>query len=202
MAENEFTFKQYDKFGLGVRVKLVDGRQLQVLNKSSRIEQAYSIDILSLKDKSKKAFSIAWKWLLACIGFFLLMLVLLKFSPEFFNSNKNLYLSAILVVGMLSGFMCFFQFWKRSSVKQIFYSRNAHVPLITLSIGKPSRKSFHSFIDTVEERIKKFRDHMDIAEDKQLTGEIKMLRRLSEKGIISKKVYERAKARLFKGFKT
>lgn len=41
---------------------------------------------------------------------------------------------------------------------------------------------------------------MDVAEDKQLTGEMKMLRRLSDDGIISKKDYEKAKTKLFSGF--
>ena len=41
---------------------------------------------------------------------------------------------------------------------------------------------------------------MEIAEDKQLTGEIKMLRRLSDENIISKKAYESAKSKLFSGF--
>ena len=41
---------------------------------------------------------------------------------------------------------------------------------------------------------------MNVPEDKQLTGEMKMLRRLSEEGVVSKADYEKAKAKLFSGF--
>ena len=91
-------------------------------------------------------------------------------------------------------------FWKHSSRKQIFYSRNANIPIIELSVGKPTKSSFYDFVNKIEQRIKKFRDHMDIAEDKQLIGEMKMLRRLSDDGIISNTLYEAAKSKLFKGF--
>ena len=56
------------------------------------------------------------------------------------------------------------------------------------------------FITAIEKRIKKFRSHMDVSDEKQLTGEMKMLRRLSDAGVISKKDYEKAKAKLFSGF--
>lgn len=200
MAENEVVLKQQNRFGLDTQIRLVDGRQLQVINKSKKTEQNYSVDILSLKDKSKKIFSIAWKWLIASISFFLIMLLLLKFLPGFLTENKNLYLGIILLIGLLGSIFSFVQFLKNSSRKQIFYSRNADVPIITLCAGKPTKKIFLSFIETIEKRIKQFRNHMDLAVDKQLTGEMKMLRRLSDAGIITKKEYEKAKVKLFSGF--
>ena len=125
---------------------------------------------------------------------------MLKVLPSDLGDNKNLYLAIILLAGLLGGLLCFFKFWKHTSIKQIFYSRNAHVPIIELKPGMPSKEKFSAFIKALEQRIKKFRAHMDIAEDKQLTGEIKMLRRLSDDGVISKKVYETAKTKLFSGF--
>ncbi len=200
MAENELVLKQRNTSGFDFQIKLVDGRELQILNKGKKINQSYSVDILSLQDKSKKRLAIAWKWLMASIGFFLLMLVLLKVVPGYLSSNKNVYLASILFAGTIGSIVCFILFWKQTSSKQIFYSRNAHVPIIILNAGKPHKKSFALFINTIEKRIKKFRSHMDVAEDKQLTGEMKMLRRLSDDGIISKKIYEKAKAKLFSGF--
>ena len=192
--------KQQNKFGLDTQVRLVDGRQLQVKNKGKKTEQNYSVDILSLKEKSKKKYSIAWKWLITSISFFLLMLLLLKILPAFLSENKNLYLGIILLAGLIGSLSSFIQFLRNTSRKQIFYSRNAHVPIITLCAGKPTKKTFSSFIEVIEKRIKQFRSHMDLAIDKQLTGEMKMLRRLSDAGIITKKDYEKAKSKLFSGF--
>jgi len=200
MAENEVVLKQRNSLGFDIQIKLVDGRELQVVSKGKKIKQTYSVDILSLQDKSKKIFFIAWKWLLAGISLFLFTLLMLKVLPSYLAENKNLYLGIILFTGVLGGVLCFVQFWKHTSKKQIFYSRNAHVPIIELNAGKPSKESFFAFINAIEQRIKKFRDHMNIAEDKQLIGEMKMLRRLSDDGVISKKEYENAKAKLFSGF--
>lgn len=200
MAEKEIVFKQRNTLGFDVQVKLIDGRELQVSNRGKKSKQAYSVDILSLQDKSKKIFSIAWKWLAASIGFFLISILLLKFLPAYLTANKNLYLGLILLVGLVGTIYSFIKFWKNTSQQQIFYSRNAHVPIVILCAGKPSKKTFSSFIDSIEKRIEKFRSHMAIDDEKQLTGEMKMLRRLSDDGIISKKDYENAKAKLLGGF--
>ncbi len=200
MAENEFILKQQNSPGFDIQIKLVNGRELQVISNGKKINHAYSIDILSLQDKSKKSFFIAWKWLLAGVSFFLFTLLMLKVLPSYLVENKNFYLGIILFAGMLGGVLCFVQFWKYTSKKQIFHSRNAHVPIIELNAGKPSKEIFSAFIDAVEQRIKKIRDHIDLAEDKQLIGEMKMLRRLSDDGVISEKDYETAKAKLISGF--
>lgn len=200
MAESEIVFKQRNSLGVDVQVKLVDGRELQVAHNGKKKKKSFSVDILSLQDKSKKVFNIAWKWLAAGIIVFLLMLALLKLLPPYLGDNKNLFLGVIMLVGLTGSIYSFFKFWKNTSRQQIFYSHNAHVPIVILCAGKPSKKTFSSFIDAIENRIKKFRKHMALDNEKQLTGEMKMLRRLSEDGIISSKDYEKAKAKLFSGF--
>jgi len=200
MAENELVLKQRNAPGFELQIKLVDGRELQILNRGKKTEQRYSIDILSLQDKSKKSLTIAWKWLAASIAFFLTMLLLLIVLPDYLSANKNIYLGIVLLVGTVASIVCLLKFWKHTARTQIFYSRNAHVPLIILSVGKPCKKSFASFIAAIENRIKKFRSHMAVDGDKQLTGEIKMLRRLSDEGVISKNEYEKAKSKLLGGF--
>ena len=200
MAESEIVFKQRNSLGFDVQVKLVDGRELQVASNGKKKKESFSVDILPLQDKSKKTFSIAWKWLISCVGFFLVMLALLKFLPAYLGENKNLYLGIILLVGLVGTIYSLIKFLKNTSKKQIFYSRNAHVPIVILCANKPSKKTFSSFINSIENRITKFRNHMDIDNEKQLTGEMKMLRRLSDDGVISKKDYEKAKEKLFSGF--
>lgn len=202
MADKDIILKQKNKSGLDFQIKLVGGRELQIINKSKKINQAYSIDILSLADKSKKIIFIAWKWLIASISIFFIMLLLLKVLPNYLDANKNLYLGGILLLGIVSSIICFLKFLKNTSRKQIFYSRNALVPIITLSVGNPSKKLFSDFIDAIESRIEKFRSHMDVSNEKQLTGEMKMLRRLCDDGVVTKKDYEGAKEKLFSGFGT
>ncbi len=200
MAEHNISLKQKTPLGVDVQIKLVDGREIQVATRNKKSKQAYSVDILSLKDKSKSTFSIAWKWLIWSVSFLVVMLLMLKILPAYLGEDKNLYLGMILISGLAGNILSLFLFWKYSSKEQIFYSRNAHVPIIILATGKPTKKEFLLFINTLEKRIKNFRQHMDIADDKQLTGEMKMLRRLSDDGVISKKHYESAKSKLLSGF--
>jgi hypothetical protein len=200
MAEIDVVLNQNDNLGFNVQVKLVDGRELQVIKSRKKNEQRYSIDILALQEKSKKTFVIAWKWLIASVSFFLVMLLLLKFLPQVLGENRNLYLAIILFSGLIGSVLCFIQFWKHTSRKQVFYSCNAHVPVISFNIGKPSKDVFTDFITRLEHRIKKFRQHMSIPMDKQLTGEMKMLRRLTDAGVMSQSEYETAKSKIFSGF--
>ena len=200
MAENDISLKQRNARGLDISIKLFDGRELQVVSKLKKSQKSYSVDILSLQDKSKQSIFIAWKWLVISIIFIAVTLSLLKILPAYLGDNKNLYLGIILFSGFLGVLLSWIQFWKCSVIKQIFMSQNAGVPIIELIVNKPSKEQFLSFIDYVEHRIKEYRLHMNIAEDKQLIGEMKMLRRLSDTGVISKKSYESAKSKLFSGF--
>jgi hypothetical protein len=200
MAENDVSLKQRNSHGVEVQIKLVDGRDLHVLTKKKKSKQRYSVDILSLQDKSKKTIFVAWKWLFTSVVFFLLTLSLLKVLPAYLNENKNLYLAIILFSGGLGVILSFVQFWKHTSRILIFRSRHAHIPIITLRVAKPTKEIFSTFVDSVEQRIKKIHEHMNLPEDKQLVGEMKMLRRLCDENIITKKEYESAKSVLFSGF--
>ena len=200
MAENELILKQRNSLGFDTQIKLIDGRELQVISKKKKIKQSYSVDILSLKDKSKLTTVIAWKWLFFCIGIFLLTLLMLKILPSYLGDNKNLYLGLILLSGFIGAIFCFIKFWKNTSRQQVFFSKKARVPIIKLSTGKPSKKEFSTFIKSVEQRINNFQAHMEVSDEKQLTGEMKMLRRLCDIGVISKTSYESAKGKLFSGF--
>ena len=200
MAENEVSLKQRGPQGIDIHIKLVNGRELLVASKNKKVKQVYSVDIISLQDKSKKILCVPWKWLIASISFFVLMLVLLKFLPVYLTGNKNIYLAVVLLIGVLGVMTCLRQFFKKTSNKQIFSSRKALVPIVILSVNKPNKKIFSSFVKEVEKYIEIAQEKHKICEEKQLAGEMKMLRRLSDETIISKKAYESAKNKLFSGF--
>ena len=183
-----------------IQVRLFDGRELQYVARTGKSKQSYSIDILSLQDKSKNVFIIAWKWLAIAVAAFLLTLGLLVILPPVLGENKNLVLGLVFLAGVVVSIFSLIRFFKNTSRRCIFYTRKAGVPVIRLYTGKPSAKAVQAFTDKVEQRIQKVRAHLNIDEDKQLTGEIKMLRRLSDSGIISKKEYEAARAVLLSGF--
>jgi len=198
MAINELSLKQRNVHGVDVMVKLLDGRELHISNNTAKND--FSVDILSLTEKSEARFYIAWKWLMLSATIFIFSLLLLKILPHYLNDNQNLYLGMVILFGFLAVVLSMIKFFLITSRQQVFYSRNAHVPILSLRKNQPSKKEFKKFIEQLENRIKKFRKHMNIDEEKQLTGEMKMLRRLSDDGVISKSDYEAAKNKLFSGF--
>ena len=204
MAGKEISLTQKDVDGTNVQIKLIEGRELQVVKTGKKIKHHYSIDILSLKDASKKTLSIAWKWLFFTIIILILTILLVKilpqYIPETIGKNRKHIPGIILMSGLIVTLFCFYKFFRRTGRKQVLYSRNANIPIIALHIGKPSKKAFTDFMISLEIRIKQFRKHMNVPMDKQLTGEMKMLRRLADEGIIKKGQYEKAKSKLFSGF--
>lgn len=200
MLENELVLKQHNSLGFITQIKLINGRELQVITKNKKVKQSYSVDILSLKERSKLTTIIAWNWLITCVGFIFVTLLMLKLLPSYLGEDKNFYLGIILVTGFLGSTLSFVRFLKNTSKQQIFFSKSANVPIIKLNKGKPTKEIFSTFINSVEKRITEFQAHMEIAEEKQLIGEMKMLRRLSDSGVVSKKSYEMAKEKLFNGF--
>lgn len=200
MVSNELVLKQQNSLGIITQVKLIDGRELQVVSKNKKITQSYSVDILSLQERSKVILIIAWKWLITSAAFILLTLLLLKILPLYLTDNNNIYLGIVLITGLLGSVVSLSWFVKCTTKQQVFFSKNAGVPIIKLSKGKPTNEIFCTFIASIENRIKEFQAHMEISEEKQLTGEIKMLRRLSDDGVISKESYVLAKEKLFVGF--
>jgi hypothetical protein len=198
MADDLIEIHQKWAPGFGVKIKLHKGRELHVEKKAKPHRTKYIIDLLALEDASKQKTVLGWKWFVAGIAAILLMIACLNFLPML--NESMLYLSAAYIVGLGSAAGCFFKAYKSTSRKQFFHSRNANVPLVELAINNPSKKIFNDFISKVEEHILSSRDGLKISMNNQLAGEMKMLRRLSEEGIVSTSVYKKAKAGLLKQY--
>jgi hypothetical protein len=187
---------QQDKQGLKTQVKLLNERTLQVEKRGKRGFQKYTIDLLALDSASKVETIFGWQWLVTGILSILLMLVLLNLLPVLDESLLLRSITYLLGLGIAGG--CFYTAWKRSSRKQIFYSRNGQVPLVELAMNFPTKQAFNAFVHQLEDRIESSQREMELSMKNQLAGEMRMLRRLSEEGILSEKVYNTAKTVLLK----
>jgi hypothetical protein len=198
MADDLIEINQKWAQGVDVNIALEKGRELHVEKISKRDNTKYIIDLLALGDASKQKVILGWKYFVAGLAVILLMLACLHFLPIL--SESTLYLTAtyIVALGLCAG--CFFMAYKGTSRKQIFYSRNANIPLIELAINNPSKKEFSAFIKKVEEHILSSRDGLKISMNNQLAGEMKMIRRLSEERVVSASVYKKAKTDLMKKY--
>lgn len=194
MAEDVIEINQEWARGIGVQIRLLNGRELRVEKKEKRNNIKYTIDLLALEDVSKQKVIFGWKWFIAGIVSILLMLLCIKFLPVL--GESALFSGVVYFLGIGAAVGCFFMAWKGTSRKQIFHTRNASVPIVELAINKPSKSDFSKFIAKVERCIKDSRAGKKISTNNQLAGEMKMLRRLSEDGVVSIPVYKKARSGL------
>ena len=203
MSSTELVLQQVTSDDFVVNVQFVNEREIRVIRKNKRgrqKEQAYMIDALSLGEGSKRMMRWGWKWFVTAVVFMLITLLSLKFLPPLLGENKNLSLGLILFAGIFGVIGSLVMFWKKTSRRQVFHTLNGKVPIIELHVGRPSKKEFNEFVKAFETMIEDIRSKFQVDEDKLLTGEMRMLRRLSEEGIISSEQYEKAKKKLFSGF--
>lgn len=157
------------------------------------------IDIIALDSVSRRVYGIAWGWLIATVIFSILAYVTFTF-PELLAGLKQQYsigLTALAVIGTVG---CLIFLWLFSSRKQVFYTRHGRIPLFEIWVGQPTGKAFRAYIKLLKESIQQVQEKADLSNEQQLSGEMKMLRRLADENVINKNVYEKAKASLFSKF--
>jgi malic enzyme len=90
-----------------------------------------------------------------------------------------------------------YKLFSTSERKYVFYTNYAGHPVVEILVDKPDRKGFDAFIEALRERISQIAISHHISKDGLQAGELKMLRRLSEKNILTSGEYEKAKAKIF-----
>ena len=80
---------------------------------------------------------------------------------------------------------------------RVFVSRLARVRLFDIHIGKPNHRAYKSFLGKLNQSLTKARQFWNLKPEHQVAGEMRMLRRLSEEGVIKQSDYENAKKKLF-----
>lgn len=187
-------------FGSRRQVQLLDNRELRIVEQQKRNTKEYSIDLLALDSSSRSKICMAWPWLLAAGGILLLTFLVMWLLPQYAPSQSDLLSIVVMILGGLAATGCFYMFWMYTSRRQRFFSRHARIPLLELQVGKPTSKEFKQFVEYLEKRINNLYEHFDLSDEQQLSGEMRMLRRLSSKNILSETDYERAKEKLINRF--
>lgn len=190
MKKDILSITQNDVNNSDIKISLVNKQELRIKRKKPFSTEEYRINVLVLNDKSRRKISFGWKWFIAGIVTCLLLIpksIHLLIIP-------SLYLDVAFYAGLIISIYCFFMAWETTTLRQIFYSFSTNVPIVELAVGKPSKNEFDAFLKTTEESIRAYREKMVIDPNKQVTGEIKTLRRLNEMGVISEPDYENSKS--------
>lgn len=196
MPKRVVEITQEDVNNCDVKISLVDGQELRFERKGILSKQESRINILVLKDKGKRKVTFGWKW------FYILLVVCLLLLPKslYLLFIPGSYLELAFYGGLMVCMYCLFMIWETTTFRQVFCARNTNIPVFEMAIGKPTKKIFSRFVNELEESIQNYRKQADVPGYKQIKGEIKTLRRLSEQGVVSTQDYERAKKSLLKQF--
>ena len=177
------------------RFELKAGRELHVVHKTQGQNNKYGLSVLALHDQGRRVYEYKKRWLVLGLVFVTAMLAF-PFSANFLPTHLEPY-SLYILIGMFCSALLFFMLLVNTFKRRyIFYSIYTNLPLVELWINRPSRKDFQSFVTELENSIRQHKQSMKIAYDKQLAGELRTLRRVSEAGMLSQSVYLAAKAKL------
>ena len=82
--------------------------------------------------------------------------------------------------------------------KVTFRTRHANYPLVEVIWCRDQEQSFNEFVDMLAERARVIPEQRTLSDEVLCAGEVKMLRRLMNKGIVTDNAYEKAKQTIFK----
>jgi uncharacterized membrane protein (DUF485 family) len=191
------SLEQKGKLGYTKEISIRDGQEIQVRQLAGKYNKSYRLHLLALASKGKAKIHIAWPWLWTTILSATVLVVyiatrqLLPFEDSFIELAIYLACAVGIILGLVMAIL-------KLSLKRVYTSRIAKVPILEFDINKPDRKSYKTFVDELEEHIKKMHATYPLKADQQLAGEIRTLRRLLQDGVVSQAAYNSAKAKILK----
>ena len=190
-------YSQVDRFKRERLFETFDTHYLRISSKSSKQQQEYTVDLIALSPEGKRVTFIAWKWLGMAVLFLLVAVSSVYYLASHFDMNHALALLPVTIVSLLLSGASIYKLFYISERKYVFYTNYAGHPLVEILLDKPDKKGCDAFIEALRERICQIAISHKILKGSLQAGEMKMLRRLSEKNILTSDEYEKAKAKIF-----
>ena len=186
---------QQAKNGEQRHFQLKAGRELHITHSMSHKTHRYAFSVLALVDKGKRVYLYKKKWAFLGILSMLLLAGLPTLGQYSLVQVEKYYLYFFIGCFCLAllFLMLFIRTFRR---RDVFTSIYTQLPLVEFWVNLPTRKEYQQFIEALEKTIKLHKDEMKVPFQKQLAGEIRTLRRVSEAGILTESVYQAAKAKL------
>lgn len=195
-AQINATLQQQSRAEPPQELQIVDGKEIRIIIGSPPKQKSYSVQLLALADKSHIRLHIAWGWLwllITCVA------ALLGYwsARAMFGLSLGTFEFSYVAGFSLTAILAMVMFALKLTRKRVFISRLAKVRLFDILIGKPNHRAYKSFLRSLNKSLTDARQFWNLKPEHQVAGEMRMLRRLSEEGIIKQSDYEKAKKKLF-----
>jgi len=190
------TLEQQSRAAPPRELQIIDGKEIRIIIGNKPKQQIYSVQLLALGDKSYVRLHMAWRWL------WLLVVCLLALAGYWVIKTASGFSLGTFEFSFVAGFsltaiLALVMFIVKLSRKRVFVSRLARVQLFDVLIGNPNHRAYKAFINNINQSLNKARQFWNLKPEHQVAGEMRMLRRLAEEGIIKQADYEQAKKKLF-----
>ena len=189
------TLQQKHKLKGKRRFEIRAGRELHVVLKNKNETKKFGFSVLAMSEKGKMFYVYEKRWLL--MGLLSVMAILALPALEKFLPTPLMSYVIFIMVGLFFSALLFFLLLFRSFGRSfVFFSIYTKLPLVEFWVHNPTRSEYQAFVRQLEQCISVHRAAMKIGLDRQLAGELRTLRRVTEAGLLSESVYLAAKAKL------
>lgn len=157
--------------------------------------KAYRVNLKFVRQAPERHRLLAWRSLAASGLAFACSII--SASIWYYTDFKSDFLLVASLLFTVAGLIALLLFFYRSRDTYVYKSMAAGVALIELDYRKPNQREFDAFTDRLEAHIRKAQSS-GMSRQQMLAGELKDLRRLKERGVISEEIYAQSRTLIFK----
>lgn len=174
-----------------VELELFNDFYLSVKERQLNRLRQYRLEIAPLDETPTRREELAVQWLAAAAisGTVGLLSLYSLFSA---NEIGMPLLGTFIFAGLSAAFTALYFY--QSERKWVVVTRNARYPLVEIPYSKQQRQEAQAFVDTLQQAIEKNLRDKGYSNEALFAGELRMLRRLAKKNVLSETLYGRAKA--------
>lgn len=186
-----------DPYKREYRHVLFNNHYLQVVTKQGKKLRDVTVDLHMMHATPQREDNNGLQWLLAMVILILLAVGMVAYVIYDFSMD-NLIVGAIgVVICALLSYVFFYLSRSTSYHRASFKTRFADFPLITIhQIGKDA-EGFEAFIEKIHNAVVQTQSKKKYDDEQLKAGEVRMLRRYFDNGVLSEHEYETAKQHIF-----
>lgn len=189
------SYRFYSRLKGEVQLQLFNDFYLSVKERPLKNTRHFKMEIATLNPQAVKKEELAVHWLAAALiaalgsGFFLYTL---------FSGTELLMplIGSLIAAGVSAAFTALFFY--SSERKWVMETRNALYPLVVIPYHKSQQQEVLAFIESLQQAIERNVVSKRYNSEDLFVGELRMLRRLTNKKILSDTIYDQAKAHMMK----
>lgn len=157
----------------------------------------YRLDLLALNPVGQRRIRLAKHWLMASVAAGVLALLMALIQSLLQDRSWQQGMQAMALLLTVVTFVLLFFFFYRSKFEWVYMTRHSGIALVRFFNHRPDKSQFKQYIEQLELLIQQLQQTHKLPFEKQLAGEMKMLRRLAQEKILTTTQYEQAKGKLF-----